>query len=309
MKKIIYLFILIFIYSRIIINDYKNKNIKVCICTVGKKENRYAREYVEFYKNRGVDKIFIYDNNELNDEKFEFVIKDYIDNGFVDIIDFRGIQGPQKMTMEDCRKNNYKNYDWLIFFDMDEFIYLRNFSNIKDFLNQKMFDNCDRIQLNWYFHTDNNLIYYDNRSLSERFTEYDKNWNNVKFGGKEGIKSILRGNKDYIIHNVHVLNKTLRSCDGFGKKKEVNGIITNESDHYYNYIDHYWSKSTEEFMNKLLRGDVVLGNATSHFLKSIGKYFYFSNITFEKIDYIENRTKLNLTKYRLLLMNNTILNK
>ena len=36
------------------------ENIKVCMCTIGKEENLYAREFVNFYKEKGVDKIFIY---------------------------------------------------------------------------------------------------------------------------------------------------------------------------------------------------------------------------------------------------------
>ena len=54
---------------------------------------------------------------------------------------------------------------------------------------------------------------------------------------------------------------------------------------YYNYINHYWSKSTEEFMNKLLRGDVALGNTTKHFLNSINMYFGLCDITLDKIEY------------------------
>ena len=49
-------------------------NYKICICTVGKMENKYIKEFVEYYKHLGVDKIFLYDNNELNGEKFEDVI-------------------------------------------------------------------------------------------------------------------------------------------------------------------------------------------------------------------------------------------
>jgi len=45
--------------------------MKVCLCTSGKKENLYAKEFVEHYKKYGVDKIFIYDNNDLNSEYFE----------------------------------------------------------------------------------------------------------------------------------------------------------------------------------------------------------------------------------------------
>ena len=221
----------IFIYIKL----YQNKR-KVCICTIGKKENLYAREYVEYYKNKGIDKIFIYDNNDKNDERFDIILKDYIENGFVEIIDYRGEFSPQIKSMEDCRKNNYKYFDWLIFVDMDEFIFLRYFSNIKGFLYQNIFDKCQRIQLNWFFHTDNNLILYDNRSLAERFPKKHKIWANKKIGGIEGIKSILRGNIDYKIHNPHYLNSSLISCDGFGKIKTIQGITTNESDHFYNYI-------------------------------------------------------------------------
>ena len=275
--------------------------IKVCICTIGKRENLYAKEYVDYYKKRGINKIFIYDNNNKDDEKFDIVLKDYIKEGFVEIVDFRGIIAPQVKAMEDCRRNNYQNYDWLIFFDMDEYLFVRKFSNIKDFLNQKIFDKCQRIQLNWFFHTDNNLLYYDRRTLAERFPEKDKRWKNIKIGGSEGIKSILRGHINTTIIHAHILSRNLTSCDGFGKIKKIEGIITNESDHYYNYIDHYWAKSTEEFVNKLMKGSVAVGFNVSHAMRRIKIYFSFCEMTLEKINYIENKTKLNLTEFRLKL--------
>ena len=182
---------------------------------------------------------------------------------------------------------------------------MRNFSNIKDFLNQNKFNKCQRIQLNWLFHTDNNQLYYENRTLADRFPETDKRWKGKKIGGAEGIKSIMRGNLDFKIHNVHVLNKSLISCDGFGNIKKVHGIITDESDHYYNYIDHYWSKSTEEFVNKLIRGSVALGTSDSLYMRRINMYFQLCDMTLEKINYIENKTKINLTKFKIILYNNS----
>ena len=53
-------------------------NIKVCVCTCGKNENKYARGFVEYYKKYNDNKIFIYDNNEEKSEKFESLISDYI---------------------------------------------------------------------------------------------------------------------------------------------------------------------------------------------------------------------------------------
>ena len=59
-------------------NKIKGKNTKVCICTLGKKENMYIKEYAEHYKALGLDKIFLYDNNDIDDESFENVLSEYI---------------------------------------------------------------------------------------------------------------------------------------------------------------------------------------------------------------------------------------
>ena len=108
------------------------------------------------------------------------------------------------------------------------------------------------------------------------------------------------------MENIHDLNSNLIGCDGFGKVRKIKGIKTENPDHYYYYIDHYWSKSTEEFVNKLVKGDVLYGfNNKENNLKRIRIYFLYNNITEEKINYIENGTKYNLTKYRLMLKNNT----
>ena len=62
---------------------------KVSFCTVVKEENRYIRESIQHYKKYDKDKIFLYDNNNMNDEKFEKVISDFIRDKYVEIIDFR----------------------------------------------------------------------------------------------------------------------------------------------------------------------------------------------------------------------------
>ena len=37
--------------------QYRLNNLKICVCTLGKEENRYITEFVEYYKNYGIDKI------------------------------------------------------------------------------------------------------------------------------------------------------------------------------------------------------------------------------------------------------------
>ena len=118
------------------------KNLKICLCTPGKQENKYIREFVQFYEKIGVDKIFLYDNNDVDREKFEDVINDYINKGFVKISDWRGKDKELKNMMNDCYQKNYEKYDWLMFYDVDEFIHLKNYQNIKEFLIEKKFNGC-----------------------------------------------------------------------------------------------------------------------------------------------------------------------
>ena len=51
------------------------------ICSIGRKENLYAKEFVDYYLMLGIKKIIIYDDNEINGEKFEDVLKEYIIKG------------------------------------------------------------------------------------------------------------------------------------------------------------------------------------------------------------------------------------
>ena len=294
--KIIILIIIILLLIFCILQISAIEKIKVCLCTIGKEENLYAREYVEHYKKYNVDKIIIYDNNEINGENFEDVINDYIKSGFVQIVDIRGKVSQQLKVYQDCLEKNNKNFNWIIFYDMDEFIYLKNLKNIKYYLGKPEFKKCQAIQLNMFFHTDNNKLYYENKSLPERFPEKKKTSIGV-------LKTIIRGNITKKIYCPHELNKNLTSCDGHGNiNLKYKGIIkTNKTDFEYYYIDHYSYKSTEEFINKIMRGSAIKGFETEMKYRKISWYFDVNKITKQKIDLIENLTFLNLSNYRAKL--------
>ena len=136
-------------------------------------------------------------NNDINDERFEDVLKKEIKRNFVSIINYRGFRGsqnhPQFNAYYDCYERNNKKYQWLSFFDFDEFLELKP-KNIKinEFLDNKRFYNCENIKINWLFYNDNNLIRYDNRPIQKRFIS--PVYNN---GGNIHIKSTVRGKLKY----------------------------------------------------------------------------------------------------------------
>ena len=287
-----------------IIKNYIIKNTKVCACTPVKNENRYVKEYVEHYKKYGVDKIFIYDNNEINGERLEDAIGEYIKKGFVEVIDYRGKANALLIMMNDCYQRNYRIYDWIIFFEVDEYIHLFNYTNVKLYLQRNVFKNCEKIYLNWVHHTDNNLIHYDDRPLHIRFPEVEPNARNNVSGSINSVKSILRGHiPNVVIDCPHKLTLNLTGCNGFGKPQFIRFINSRNSDFSFYYIDHYYSKSLEEFVEKLNKGDVLQGQKLWLKYLRLNNYFERNEITKEKLDFIEERTHLNLTNFRIRLQN------
>jgi len=277
---------------------------KVCICVIGKGENRYIKEYVEHYKTLGVDKIFLYDNNDKKGERFESVLSQYINEGYVSIINYRGKFAPQLTMYEKCYNKNKYIYDWFIFFDIDEFINLNNYTNIKDFLNENKFNKCNLIYFNCLRHTDNDLLYYDNRTLKEKFPIIK--WDSHMYT----VKSMMRGsNPKYVrFTTTHWLDRGLKKgCDVFGKyvHPTIRLRIGKKIKKTDIYIDHYCFKSTEEYINKINKGDARAGYNKRNKMHKIKLYFKYNNITLEKINYIAKKTRLNLTLFKSMLNKDT----
>ena len=298
----LYVYIFNYSFRTELFREFRISNLKVCICTLGKNENRYINEFVEYYKNYGVDKIYLYDNNDINGERFEDVISEYIGTKYVELINWRGVKGNSTYyeIMDSCYQKNHEQYDWLIFYELDEFLYLKNYRNIKSYLISKKFNKCESVQLNWVHMSDNNQIFYENKSLIERFPVIGKNVVKNKNNKICFVKTIIRGHliNINITHN-HLLSKKVKACNGFGKASKLKGILSLNPDYEYNYIKHYYGKSVQEFVEKIKRGDLLRGNAKDIIEWAIEKFFYINNITQSKINYIKENLgqEYNLSKY------------
>lgn len=170
---------------------------KVALCCIGKMENDYIREYIEYYQKLCFDKIFLYDNNDIDGEKFEDVIGDYIQKGFVDIVDFRGRKMCQCDAYQDCYNRHNKEYDWIAFFDCDEFLtFVDSGKNVRDFLFQKNFSKFQLMHINWMVFGDNEMLDNDGRPVVERFVKpvFPLDFKGMlSFPENNHIKSIIRG--------------------------------------------------------------------------------------------------------------------
>ena len=64
------------------------------------------------------------------------------------------------------------------------------------------------------------------------------------------------------------------------------------------FINHYFGKSLEEFIEKVKRGSAAIGKNKISIMAKINRYFEIYKITREKIDFIEKKTGMNLSLYR-----------
>ena len=206
--------------------------------------------------------------------------------------------------MNSCYQSYHDQYDWLIFYELDEFLYLKDYNNIKDFLIHKRFDKRDSIQLNLVHMSDNNKILYENKSLSERFPKKGKNIKKNRRNKICYVKTIIRGHlKNISITHNHLLSEKINACNGFGKKSELKDIKTLNPDYKYYYIKHYYGKTVQEFVEKIKRGDLLRGNSIKTIEWAIEKFFYINKNTSKKIKYLKKYlgSKYNLSKYIQLL--------
>ena len=123
------------------------------------------------------------------------------------------------------------------------------------------------------------------------------------------LKTMMKGKtkKSFRFSTSHWLNRGLRGgCDVFGKvviptgKVRLGNNINHPRFKMY-YIDHYCFKSTEEYINKINKGDGIFGYNNRTKMHKINLYLTYNKITSEKISYIENKTGLNLNQFKLML--------
>lgn len=256
----------------------------VALCAIGRRENRYAVEWVEHYKSLGFDHIIICDNNHEGEEYFEEVLQPYIDEGYVEIIPCRDQQHVQCMMYAAVYRKYAKTFRWMAFFDFDEFMDTRGVEIHELMKNYEAFD-C--VLFNWMNFGDNGLLRDDGRPLKERFTEPLPFDNMAQYRGipdNNHIKCVLRGGLEQIcfFENPHIPSSPkIECCDSTGKKVPQKALIP--FDFSVAYLRHYCTKTCEEwFTNKWQKGTGNKESIEAFRSKYVGRFFCYNERTPEK---------------------------
>lgn len=238
-----------------VLNDEKKKKYNVSICAIFKNEAPYIREWIEFHKIVGVEHFYMYNN--FSDDNYIEVLDPYIKNGDVTLIQW-DIPQAQMQAYGDCVKKFRDETSWIGFIDLDEYVVPNKDDTIGEFLDR--FKKYPSVLIYWRMFCSSGFMKRDkSRLVTEDFTvcweKYDsigKCFYNTRFDAdlnsknNSGLHHRFWGKcSGKEIPPVNIFNKLSFSMRNIAKSNE-----------FPIQINHYFTKSYQEYVEKKNKGDV-----------------------------------------------------
>lgn len=220
------------------------------ICLIIRDENEYLEEWLRWHIGQGVEHFYIYDHESRQPVK-EFITtlgKDISDK--VTVTEWYGKHADaQPEAYNDCLNRYRGESRWIGFIDTDEQVRVKTGQTLPQFL--KAYEEYAALFAVWLMYNANGQIKKTARPLRERFTRvsYDDVW--ASCAGKVFVQPIYM--EEMVIHSG-------RARDGFDIVDEhririPNYMIrTKRATTDLICVDHYYTKSYEEWLQKIQRG-------------------------------------------------------
>lgn len=222
-------------------------NINTAICAIAKDEGRYLAEWIAFHRAIGFGHIWLYDNDSTDDTA-EVAAK-WPD--FVTLIHWPNKPGvkAQFAAYEHFWKEFGNTAEWIMWLDCDEFINLKRHDYIDAFLADAP---GPAIGINWRMFGDSGHKGYSPENMIERFTKSSLD----EFGPNRHIKTIAKS-EVIVGPGIHSppLREGVQLLSPSGQAlKPFPAAVQSTVEHDIVSVNHYFSKSYEEWQLKRARG-------------------------------------------------------
>lgn len=224
---------------------------RVAMCAIVRLENDYLKEWIDWHHRLGVSKFFIYDNSRPGDERPVEVLRDLVDEGLVDIIQWAQYDtNCQPPAYNDCYARHGGEYAWIGFLDIDELVVLKKHKSIPELLNG-LSTKADVVVMHWMMFGDSGLVRYDSRPMWERFTkpapQVDPECRHAKSWVRGGLGRIVFRGDPHVPYE-----PTMRIVNPDGSRQQQQPI-SEKDEKSVAYIAHYFTKTVEEYVHKVMR--------------------------------------------------------
>lgn len=220
---------------------------KIVICAIFKNEASYLLEWLAFHRMIGVDLFVLYDNGSTDDGPNLIRRSSFARN--VTLIDWPGAAA-QIPAYQDFCVNHAANYEWVAVIDLDEFIVPATGSSIRDKLLSRAYSDYSAILLQW-------LVFgpsgHDRRPAGLVIENYTRRLPE-DFPASRHVKSLVRGKAVTTAGTTpHIVNVSGPTCNTRGQTVLSYAEQPVEC-HEVMALHHYFTKSREDWIDKLRRG-------------------------------------------------------
>lgn len=252
-------------YFKILKQNAKTKfKNELAIGAIMKNEGPYLKEWLDFHILIGIKKFYLYDN-ESTDNTTK-ILKPYIAQGIVEyhFIPGKGMQYPAYTEIVQQHANDCR---WIAFIDLDEFIFPVHHKNIINYLHT-LPKNFALLVVSWVLYGSSNHEKKQKGLIIENYKYHRKN--------PSGVKSIVNPRLivDVRVHIHHVAGFII---DGNGKKLGKIDQDNNPPPTDKIRINHYVTKSKQEFEQRIKRGGGVHGPDSNYIKKKQQKFIWYNS--------------------------------
>jgi hypothetical protein len=222
------------------------------VCAIYRDEADYLREWIEFHRLVGVERFFLYDN--ASEDHHREVLAPYLADGTVVLKEWPLFPG-QSQAYDDCLAERRESSRWIAFIDLDEFLFSPTGRPVAELLPE--YERWPAVGVNWAaFGTSGHRTPPPGLVI--------ENYLHRRRDGAprhKQIKSIVdpkRAARSLSPHH-------FRYVDGFAVDENRSPIdkppraTTSEVSFSLLRVNHYWTRSAEEWSRKLTRLEAWTG--------------------------------------------------
>lgn len=213
------------------------------LCVIVKDEDLYIHEWVQYNLKLGFSRIYMYDNTD------ECRLRPNIYHKYpVTLVHLPGRE-LQMVAYNHCLDTFGHLHTWIAFVDADEFIVLRKHESIVSLLNEHC--QSGALCLNWYFFGSSGYLHYTAEPVLSRFMLREA-------GVNEHVKTIVKTSDAVRMLNPHFLELKLGCVQRDTSGRQFYGAFNFDGPTDVAVINHYFTKSRDEFDRKRMRGKADL---------------------------------------------------
>jgi len=220
------------------------------VCGIIKNEAPYIREWIAHYLTLGFDHIYLYDNDSTDDLRSSL---SGIPSDKLTVTQWpRAAEGapPQFSAYAHFLAGVACSDPWVFFVDADEFLVLHKHKSVKAWL--RSLGDVHAVAINWRVFGDSGQTEYASEFVTIRFTlaAVENHPRNRTVKSLARASSILRAS----VHD-HLLVESARVVSASGETlQQPYGPQTESVDHSVAQLNHYITKTREEWHRKRSRG-------------------------------------------------------